>query len=82
MCRNNNKVYCTVGQSSHSVPFSPSRVKRAKDENRIAAVDAPRSTAITRSGRGRQSCIVPATEIGLRKPLANCGKGFPFWFLR
>ncbi len=31
MCRNNNKVYCTVGQSLHSVRFGPSRAKRADE---------------------------------------------------
>lgn len=77
MCRNNDKVYCTVGQCSHSEPFSPSRAKRADELESQNRGGRLRSSAITRSGKERQNCIVPATEIALGKPLANCGKGFP-----
>ncbi len=58
MCRNNNKVYCSVGQCSHSVPFSPSRAQRADELESQNRSECIRSSAITRSSRGCQSCVV------------------------
>jgi hypothetical protein len=40
MCRSNNKVYCTVGQTWDSVSFSRSGQKGQEDENPIAVVGA------------------------------------------
>jgi hypothetical protein len=36
MCRNDNEIYCTEGQFSHSEPFSPFGQKGQKNENGIS----------------------------------------------
>ena len=79
MCRNDNEIYCTEGQFSHSEPFSPFGQKGQKNENGISGghVFFHRCNHSFPTA-GRQNLVVPGTEIGVGKPVAECGKGFPF----